>query len=570
MNKVLKRLYDEKVPSFNETVTNGFVNTVIDQTMDYVDKVIRSAMTAATPLLEYHGLRRLDPIEEARTITSKGNQKNVYDIAGTDVYKVELLFTYNGDKIPNRYLYLPFTREAGKIYISGTPYHLVPVLTDTVISPSDNNIFVRLLKDKLLFHSIQRNIIKNNSIYIGQVIYSEELFRVDVRNNELGKVINPIALYLFGKDGVVKTFMKTCGFAPIITTIDKTGPYEEEYDIYTSTKKKPRGLKIDVYHGTDIAICIPKNNNASLAKVDGLVTSFIYAFDILPHFTNDMVDTINSSMDGKTKTEEKYWKIIMSKLVFKDSYSVDRGYASIIDHYKSLESYIDPMTSEKLKESGLEIKDFFTLIEMIIDKYRELLSKGKEYTNNIYNRYIDVLYYLLFVIVVGINRTINDIGKYDGTILLMSKIERLFNINLSSRSILKIASGEAMNISLIHADTSSDNMYMKFTSIMELQERGKGVSRGTNNQFPINTRVITGPDLYIGSVLFLPKNTPTPKVRINPFAKFTPTGRINPTPEQKYKLDLLDNMFAGRIVSDANINKLINENGVNDDIMDDL
>ncbi len=58
------------------------------------------------------------------------------------------------------------------MYISNTPYHIVPVLSDTVISPDSSKVFLRLLKDKLDFRSSPRNFIVNDEEVLGYVIYT--------------------------------------------------------------------------------------------------------------------------------------------------------------------------------------------------------------------------------------------------------------------------------------------------------------------------------------------------------------------------------------------------------------
>ncbi len=566
MNSVLKKVYDEGVPKFNEKITNGFAVTVVNKAAEYIDRVIRSSMKSATPLLKYHGYRRLTPNEELATITSMSNFKKPYDLAGTDIYLIELLFTYNGEKLKDRYLYLPFVGDGGIMTISGTKYNIAPVLTDTVISPLDTKLFVRLLRDKLTFRSIKRNFLLNNKIFIGDVIYSEELHRIRVNKNELGKVYPPTALYLFSNEGIMNTFKHRCNIVPIITTdINIVQSLKDTHDIYTTTGSKPRSLKNVNYRKHDAHICIKKNNRTSLIK--SLISSFLYTLDILPEVCNDMVKIINVN---DTTSEVKYWKILLSRIIFKDTYSPDNGYVAITDHYKTLDSYMDPIIKEKLKESGIKVDTFFDLLTMILDKFNEWLAKGKEYTNNIYNRYIDVLYYLLYDLIVGINKSITEITKMSKTKnLLPDKVGSIMNMQLPKRRIFKISKSKEQNIILQLVDTSTDSKYLKITSVMELQERGKGVRRGTNT-FPENTRSITGPDLFIGSLLFLPKKVPTPKVRINPFATYDEeTKRISPDKETKHILDTLDIMLQGRIEDDNDKLKNSIDDSIEEGLMDD-
>jgi len=111
-----------------------------------------------------------------------------------------------------------------------------------------------------------------------------------------------------------------------------------------------------------------------------------------------------------------------------------------------------------------------------------------------------------------------------------------------------------MNITLLLTDTAGDNKYHKITSVLELQERGKNVTKNKAAVFPKATRSITGPDLFMGSILYLGKKAPTPKLKINPFITLDmATGRPAPKPDIMEAITLLDKMFNGKIIEDKKI-----------------
>ena len=564
MNVVLAKLYDKVVTKFNDDITGGFAVKELDGVLDYIDNVFKSSMKSSSPLLQYNGYERLTYMEEANLLIKKNSAPKEFDVANTDTYMVRLLVSYNGEEIPNVNIPIPFVRDGGIMDISGTPYSIVPVLTDTVISPTDKNVFVRLLCDKLIIESASRNFLKNGDIKIARIIYSNALHRVRLKGNDLGDVVNPAALYLFGKFGLVKSFEDRTGLTPVVTTNEDSIKYKETHDIYTSTKIKPRKLKADVYIPHNICICVPKSKNE---LSEALAFSFLYTLDMLPNVAEGIRAVLE---DNDVEKEIKYWRYIMSRLIFKDTYSPDKGVADVDNQYITLNSYIDPITMKRLSEADMEVSDIFDLISLLLINYSYWLSKGKEFSNNIFNRYIDILYYLLYDYVVGIHKVISDITRFDSSSsapMLPNKVKRLFNAHLSPRTIYKVTTG-GINIALVHAASISDNMYMKFTSTMELQERGEGVKRGTKNQFPVSVRTITGHELYSSSMLYLPKPCPTGQVKVNPTARFTETGRIDPDPALVKDLDLLDDLLKGRISNDPKIIKeLINttkEDGIGD------
>ena len=77
-----------------------------------------------------------------------------------------------------------------------------------------------------------------------------------------------------------------------------------------------------------------------------------------------------------------------------------------------------------------------------------------------------------------------------------------------------------------------------------------GVKRGTNNTFPVNTRVVRGDDLIIGNMLFYNKGAPSARFRINPYIDLNiDTGKINVDSELEVVINRLNLQLEGKIDS---------------------
>jgi len=545
MNSILADTLENHGPKFNQDVTNGLATKILKEAPHYIDAIIKSSMRSAPKdQLEYHGWRKLSPKEEYNSLFTSTVARVPYDTAKSDIYKIELLFSWKGKKLPRRYVYLPFVGEAGIMHITDTKFHVVPVLSDTVVSPTHKEVFVRLLRDKLLFKRTSINILVDGKRESGQVIYSN-IYRTGGRDikDGLGSVVPPVALYLVAEYGFMEAFKKYAGVYPIITDDPDAASKYPDYKVYSSTKIKPRGLKESRYVGHDVKILVPRE--VDTAYVHGLVTGIMYVFDSFQEYPVEMMNIINS--DDREK-EEMYWKILLGKIVFKNSYSVDRAHADMNDHFSSLQSYIDNLIKEKLAETDIYVDNFFDLLAVILERYNQWLLRSKEYSNDLYNRYLDILYYLLYDIILGVNMTIFELSrKAVKKDVAEKEVSRIFNNKLSAKTIFRVSKTGGMNISLMLVDYTGDNKYPKITSNLELQERGDGVKRGLQNQFPASIRSITGHDLFLGSLLFLPKKAPTPRVRINPFVRLNvATGRLEPSKGIKDALDTLDSLLVGR------------------------
>ena len=552
MNNVLAGVFDKCVAKFNDYVVNGMATESIKQAPDYLDAIIRSSMRSASPKLEYHGWRKITPHEEYESLTSRDNGRVSYDIAVSDLYKIELLFSYNGAMLPKRHLYVPYLDDGGLMKISDTLYHIAPVLSDTVVSPTERDVFIRLLRDKLIFKRVNRNILCNGEKISGQIITST-IYRTSNRNNadNLGSIVPPVALYLLTEYGMRDAFLKYSGVDVKITNEVDVSAYANNYNIYSSTKSKPRSLKVNVYRGHDVKVLVPKGSETPF--VLNMVAGLIYTLDANFEKAAEMADAVNF---GDVSQEKEYWKLLLGNIIFKNNYTADRIKADMDDHFIALRSYIDSLIKLKLAEIDINVNDFFDLLAVVLSKYSDWLLNSKSYNNNIFNRYIDVLYYILYDIILGINKTIFELTRKSATKDLNSKeISRIFNSQLSPKRIFQIIKSSATNITLYMVDSSSDNKYHKVTSVLELQERGKNVTKSKSSVFPSATRTITGSDLFMGSMLFLGKKAPTPKLKINPFITVDErTGRPTPSKAKMETITILDSMFNGRIEDNSILN----------------
>jgi hypothetical protein len=98
--------------------------------------------------------------------------------------------------------------------------------------------------------------------------------------------------------------------------------------------------------------------------------------------------------------------------------------------------------------------------------------------------------------------------------------------------------------------------------VLEDQARGSGVRKGSKNQMPESAKTLKGDDLGFGSLLFLGKEAPSPRFKINLFMDYNiSTGKINQTNQKKRTLNKLNNLLQGRDVN----TDLIEAELVNDD-----
>jgi len=449
MNAIFAKMIDEVAPKVNKKITDGVNADILKLCPTYINSIIMSGMRSINtdiPLV-YHGWRRLTPKEEFEKIYSGKNNRVNYDIAISYLYVIELRFSYRGEPIV-RHMYLPYASEGNIMKISSTPYNIVSIMSDTVISPTHKNIFVRLHRAKLIFEKTDRNFLLNNIKTPGQIIYSD-IYKTNNRNIEdkLGTVVPPVCLYILGFYGLVRSLEKYASVKGVQVLTGDANYLMETHRVYASTKLKPKDLNESYYTGHDLKIAIPNAaiDNSNRDFIDNFVFSIMYTIDIFPDDSaDDLVYVINSN---DLKSEKLFWRVLLGKIVFKNSFSIDKIIADINDHFTTLNSYIDALLKTKLEESGVVIDNFFDLIAIIVSNYNGWIINSKLYNSDLNNRYIDVLYYLMYDIVISVNKALFDINrkynknKKDLSFLEINKI--LSDIGL--RKIFSILSGSILS-----------------------------------------------------------------------------------------------------------------------------
>lgn len=550
MNNTLARIIDETSPKFNKEVTDGNVPRVLKGCPEYLDAIFRSSIKSLSPSvdMEYLGVRRLTPEEEFRYSFTGSPPRATYDIAVSDIYMVEFMFRYGNEYI-NKPMYLPYALDGNILRISSAVYAITPVLSDTVISPSSDKVFVRLLKDKLTFESFSYNIIFNGERKPKHMLYTTiiKTSKLKIMDN-LGKVVTAASLYLLGEYGLRGSIKKYAGIDDVVITNKSVDKLREHYNVYESTGLPPKALKEKRgYVKNEIKICIPKSANIT-TYLENLIVGAIYTIDVLPHNQEDL---LNADEHRNLDDERMYWRIALGRIAYNNTYSIDRIGPDTDSHFNALQGYLDNLIQEKLRENDIIVDTFFDLIAVLLSRFNTWLLNSKMYNSDISNRYIDIYYYILYDIIIGFNKVILNINKRADKkigILDLKEINKMFNNDFIARKIFSVVKSKQISLAAQSiSDYTLDIKYPKITALLEDQSRGDGVKRSAKVKFPEATKSIKAQQLAMGSLLFLSKTAPSPVFKSNMYMLYnTDTGKLIIPPELQKKLDKLEKMLQGR------------------------
>jgi len=545
MNRVLTQVTESSKKKFNKDILEGVAKKYLYQALEFIDGLIKNNIDNLNPSvgLSYLGYRRLDPYEEYKLDVDN----NKYDIARNYLYKAEFKFNLRGEDF-SRILALPFVEENGAImYLSDTAYTVVPVLTEYSINPTGNEIFIRLLKDKIIAKRLDKNYVKNGQItrlsYIHGKVYKLKTAGIYDRI--------PLALYLFYKDGIKNTFKERAG-VDVIFTEDETeaNKYRETHNIYETTGTKPKNIRVVNYSPYRLKILIPKDQDNVF--VQNLIAGLISSIDMYPDLARSRF-----LKEIGTKNEQRFWKILLGKIIFKGQYEIYKIIENMDTHLTLLNSYLDISVKNKLKEIGVYVNDFYDLLAYILKNFINLTMNSEKRSGDINNRYVEIIYYILFNIITGVNKTFFKINESNNKKpISMKEINNIFSKELSIRKIYNIIKSNGVNISVMPVDYTADNLYPKISAILEDQNRGSGVKRSKENAFPNYTKQVRAEDAIIGSLLYLPKKSPTPRIRINPFVEIDfKTGKFK-LDEYEGMMEKINHMLQGKIDDEELLSKI--------------
>ena len=530
MKRLFKSVIEKHTPKFNEVVVEGLARRQSQLFEQHIDQVFKIVARKFPPGLMYSHCEACTPEEEWREISKVRNGKRTVDLARSDIYLVKFFFTYNGQELPPRYLYLPFVGPGGENYNSGSRNFISPVLNDKVISPENKNIFARLSRDKVLFDKTVHSMVINGRRHSTSVVFSQ-IYRQSAKNKPKDKIVmcrTSLAHYLFAKYGFHGTFDRYVG-SRIIVGDNEINPETyppDKWNIYHSSGFKPVTYKSKYYEPSHVKMAVPKE--IATPFVEDLIAG---AFYIIDHFTRQLTATFINEPDPELSKHP--WIISLGRSIFDPKFSDGKIYDSIMEHFGSIDEYIDSIIQQKLHEEGRDIENFYDFMVLIIKEFKNLVIKGYESNNSLYDKELTTIYYVLYPITEQIFKLAFALAKDSkNKVLSEHDIIKTMNQKLRLRTIQKNRHYPKIFQTAVY---SGDNKFFKFTSMMipqsDVAANESKKSERVNLNDPMKCFHVSFAEA--GGYLNLPKSNPSGYARVNPYVTLSQSGTIlrNPDPE---------------------------------------
>jgi len=542
----MHKLYDSvQVDEMNPEVLSGIARELGKDTVGFVDSLWKQSLKALPKkmiedeIFVYKGYS-IVPIHERTLVDSKkiiapgkkvSPQKLKYSINLSDDIPVIFKFAIkNNGVIEEAYLHISvvYIRRNSLCKLSGTLYQITPILSDILITPDKNGVFVKPDSIKFKISTSTTSItylepkdsrFKNK---LTNIVISDQMRGGSKPGREkviYGSPKTPIHLYIVYRYGLKEAYGKEIH---IIKNSEIEDYHAKGYYIYSVNNNKPKGhLK---WSRSEYSIAVKKEPDKNNIKLIASVLQVLYYF---PKSGEDMCNVIG------TKEEEGFWSLAIGRMIYKGLRSEEFMLREVRNLFIKFQTYISGRIASKLAGIGFtETTDFFCFLREMLEKLDDMKASHLEYINSFSYREIDIYYYLLYPYIESINKIINSIAKEykNSGNFARTNFYGITNTEHSKKGMLRKISKAPIALTLSKAEASSDNLFFKMSSNMIPQEVGKGVNRKRSNKnpdiIPKNMQGLHGSFPYLGNLLKLPKGTPVALASINPFLKIDKFGKF--------------------------------------------
>lgn len=510
------------IPDFNPRFLEGVPVRELATVKDHIDNYFKIAQANFPPGLKYLRLERCTPVEAHEALTGKkrgsakasSNRPN-YDLARTDMFILKYFLEFNGEKLPPKYLGVPFTEEAGTIHLRGPLNTISPVLADPILSVSKDSIFIPFLRDRVTFYRYIHSFRKNGMNTSKYVVWSPIHSYAPRANAAATSVKTTVPHYLFCKHGLQEAFRIYAG-AEIVVGYDEinkdTYPPDQGWDIYATNDTQLKRRYRD-YVPSKIKLAMRSDTENNLTQ--SMIAAFFYLADAFPE-----------RVVAQYCHDAALWKVLMGLLLEYSDRNEGRLISDIETHLASLDQYVDTIVKDDLAKVNIFVNDIYELFVYMtknISKHlieatpADLFEKKLMVTRYVLLDWIKAIFNFSYKLNSGSGKrelTVKDINQAAGKFLNPNIIYNLPKTH-----------GEVNIVS-----SPGDCYLFKHTCRYILQvdatsRRGSGKRRAGDDSRKLHVSLA-----YVASARNLPKPEPTGQTQANPMVKFTHDLRIKADP----------------------------------------
>ena len=524
MDNVLYEHIKSVVPKINPLVANGIAAEHLKYAAEYVDHIWECVKPSLPAAFEYVGSRWCTPEEEYREVTRPryGNGRGSFELAPSYLTLRRYSTTWEGEPLPDRFLYIPHALKGNLLKLRGPTYTLSPVLADIAISPTRTGIFFSLSRDRLTFERLPYSYIADGNVHNSYVVWSAVHAGAESNQKKVA-IMSTKVHYLFCKYGLTETFRRFCNTPVILAKMGDTVFREIDQDkwvVCSSTGIVPKAHARRAYRQSDAVIAVPRENYNALTQL--YLAGFFYVIDHFPErYQPEYMDS------------DRFWRILMGHVIYRNGNNEGKLATDVDTHMASLDNYVDQLVRESLRKGGIECNDNYNTYDLfayIIANISDIVMNADLAT--MYDKQLFVLRYAMIKIRSQIFLMTYKLNGNSKRALTKKDVIKIMGQFLSRDLIFDLARDHG-EVSIIQAPGS--NMLLKHTSNIVLQADATG-KKGKRKQGKGNvndtSRILHGSIAEVGSIFNLPKADPTGRTKFSPYMATDPDGVVRRDPSK--------------------------------------
>lgn len=522
MHKDIRDKQLASCPKFNMDIVNGLATRELRDSAAYIDMLLNIAARKFPEGFEVLPSRRCTPEEEYEQASKpRFTSSCAYEIAPSTVYLQMYRFTFEGKPLSDRYLWLPYSEQAGLVKLKGPTYSVSPVLTDPVLEVTKSGLFMPVTRDRVAFSRFDYSFGENNRTRTSCITYSN-IHKVAKAFAKRQGIRSTLAHYLFCKYGFEGTLQRYFNANVVVgygDTINTENYPESSWVICHSLGNPPKGRTRATYEQPMILVAIPVEQYSEPLRA--FIAGFFYVCDYFPH------RVVPAHTNNPT-----LWCTLMGITIFREQ-NEGKMLNDTIAHLNSLADYIDDSVKLDIEKVGLPVNDIYDMFVYVATNIADIMAKTD--LSDMSGKYLTVLRYVLLDITKAIFNLQFKFGANRRRPLNHAAIDRAIGTVFTKDIIFRIRTkhGEVNQVLV-----PNDSTLFKITARIVRQDEAIGRSTGRSSaksggsaaNDPVK-RLHPSIAIY-GSLLFLSKTDANMQRNINPYAPLDPDGRLGAPPKR--------------------------------------
>ena len=538
-------------PKFNQRLVEGLAVSEMQYAERYVhERIFKPAAAELPPSIQYLGPQRCTPEEEvAETINrqKRAFKKTTFEIAPSDFYMVKYNFSFEGEPMEPLYLMLPSVREAGRLRIRGSMFHITPALADRAISVGMDSIFMPFNKLKVNLFRSQYYYNLDGQREPAYMVYGK-LHNAQIKSRGRGRslltnVKTVMQHYLFARFGLKEAFQMYCNAEIEVGNPDQITPerYPPSDWVICSTSHVMQQVKgARQLPGTHVKMAVRRQEGAAngiTSDTSLFVGAFFYVADHFPH-----------RIDPEYVDDPRLWVVLLGHLLFGSTLSEGKLAEEVYSHLRSLDSAMDQESQANLRLADIYCNNLYDFIANMAVTFSSRVTQAIKTVPSMYGKRLMILRYVFSDLRAGVNRFMWQMNK-DAT-NRKRPLQKKDVINAMRRYIkldvvYKISGSQHGYV--VSVSCPGDNMLLKLTSQVTPQTETSG-PRSRTGQGGGRANVDASKLLHVsvaehGSYITMSKSEPSGRNKLNPYGLFDNDGVLIPNPELAPLLEPIQEMI---------------------------